>query len=50
MADKKGKKKIKHHDLKPKKDVKGGKLPPGTPGRNVIASPGPNVIASPGGN
>ncbi|MGH7982611.1 MAG: hypothetical protein ACREFF_05630 [Candidatus Udaeobacter sp.] len=31
MAEKKGKKKIKLQDLKPKKDAKGGCKPPGTP-------------------
>jgi hypothetical protein len=31
MAEKKGKKKIKVHDLKPKKDAKAGRMPPPMP-------------------
>jgi hypothetical protein len=41
MAAKKGKKKIKVQDLKPKKDAKGGILPPGTPSTHGPIQHGP---------
>jgi hypothetical protein len=42
MAEKKGKKKIKVHDLKPKKDAKGGFKPPGTPVQHGPRPHGPH--------
>ena len=49
MAEKKGKKKIKHQDLKPKENVKGGKLPPGSPGANSPKPLGPHGPYGPHG-
>jgi hypothetical protein len=50
MAEKKGKKKIKLQDLKPKRDVKGGYKPPGNPVGHNPGGRSPHGAHGPGGH